>query len=250
MRREEEAVVLAVEARGESDRRAVLLAASGELIDTHAPAARRSQKRFGAALQPGTRIVARWDRRREAGVTVLEEAQVIAPPPPPDPLERYYTTAHLLETVRAFAREGTEEPKLYRLLVAALDQLALGAELAPLSRYVEGWTLRLCGLLPELTSCASCGRSLEGTTVRIAAERGAYCAEHAPPGARALSAEGARWLSRTRGVAPDAIPPLGETADRELAPLLTSLIESFTDRELLAWRGLQRLRRNPGGRGR
>lgn len=243
MRREQEAIVLMVEARGESDRRVVMLSSHGELIDAHAPAARRSQKRFGAALQPGTHVLARWERRREGGITVLEEAQPLIPPPSPDPLERFYAVAHTMETIAAFAREGAEDARLYRLLHAVLERFTAGDPVDPLCRYAESWTLRLSGLLPDLVSCAVCGQALGSGPVAIAPERGAFCKHDAPASAHRLSGEAARWLVATRGAAAGNLPALGLAADLDLQSLLHSLIKSFTDRDLVSWRGLVALRR-------
>lgn len=243
MRREQEAIVLIVEARGENDRRVVMLSDQGELIDAHAPAARRSQKRFGAALQPGTHLLARWERRREGGVTVLEEAQPLMPPPSPDPLERFYAVAHSMETIAAFAREGAEDPRLYRLLHTVLERFAANDPIDPLCRYTESWTLRLAGLLPDLVTCAVCGRSLGNGPIAIAPERGAFCKTDRPAGALLLSAEAARWLVITRSAPAADLPALSTNADADLRSLLHALIRSFTDRELVSWRGLTALRR-------
>lgn len=238
MQREERAIVVAVEARGEHDRRVVLLTSAGELLDTHAPAARRSTRRFGGALQPGGLVSVTWQRRREGGVAVLEQAVLLTPPPHPDPLERYYVTAHLLETVASFAREGAEDPRLFRLLESTLARLAAGDPWPALCRYLEAWTLRLAGLLPEIACCAACGAGLTAGTVALAAERGAFCPAHAPPGALRISAAAAAWLISTRGATPADLPALPDPIDRALQQLLHALLRSFTDRESIAWQGL------------
>ncbi|RMG47517.1 MAG: DNA repair protein RecO, partial [Acidobacteria bacterium] len=61
-RGETEAIVLATTVRGEADRVVHLLAASGERLVALAPAAARSQRRFGGALLPGARVKVRWRR--------------------------------------------------------------------------------------------------------------------------------------------------------------------------------------------
>lgn len=245
-RQEDEVIVLSVELVGEADRRVLLLNSQGELVRALAPAAARSRRRFGAALQPGARCRARWTVRAESAPAVLDEAQLLALPPTPDPLERYYTAAHMLESTAAFAREGAEDPRLFRLLAASLERLAAGDPAAPLARYFEAWTLRLAGLLPELDECAGCGSALKGRAVRIAGERGAFCASHAPAGSRALSAAAAAWLDQTRRRSPEDLPPLSPAADVELQRVLPALIGDFTERPLLAWDALRRLQSRGG----
>ena len=242
-REEDEAIVLEVELAGEADRRVLLLGGRGELVRALAPAAARSRRRFGAALQPGARVRARWSVRAEGASAILEEAQLLAPPPTPDPLERYYTLLHLVETTALFAREGADDPRLFRLLAAALERVGAGDAVGPLSRYFEAWVLRLGGLLPELDVCAACGRALTGQAVRVAGERGGFCAEHAPPGARRLGPAAAAWLEETRRRPPGELPALSESAGDELARLLPALIFEFTERPLRALGALARHRR-------
>ncbi|MBP7146826.1 MAG: DNA repair protein RecO C-terminal domain-containing protein [Acidobacteria bacterium] len=241
-RHEDEAIVLEVQERGESDRRVLMMVRSGELVPALAPAGARSRQRFGGALQPGARVRARWTVRREGAEPVLEEAQLLAAPPAGDPLERLYLAAHVLETIGAFAREGAVDPPLYRLLAAALDEIARGAPVDALARYVEAWTLRLAGLLPEGSACAECGAPLAGRRVALAAERGVFCSRHIPAGARVLGPGAAGWLEATRRAGPEALPELAAAHAVELARVLVDLVVSFTGKPLRAWPALARLR--------
>lgn len=241
---EEEAIVLDCRLSGESDRRVLLLASSGELVRGVAPSAARSRRRFGGALQPGTRVRARWSVKRPGADAVLEEAQVVAAPPPGEPLERLYAAAHLLELGAGFAREGAEDERLFRLVAACLDALASGAPVEELLRYAEAWTLRLAGLLGDLARCDACGAALEGRTVRIVPEGGACCPRHATPGALSLGPAAGRWLSGAWRQHPTALDPLPAVTARELAAVLPALLVAFTGRPLVAWPALERLRRD------
>lgn len=235
--------MLDAEVAGEADRRVVLLLRSGESVRALAPSAARSRQRFGAALQPGGVVRARWTVRAEGAVPVLDEATLLAPPPTPDPLERFYVTAHVLEVAGAFAREGAEDPRLFRLTAAVLARLAAGDDPGRLARYFEAWTLRLAGLLPELDVCAGCGADVRGGAVRIAADRGAYCAGHAPAGARHFGGAAAAWLEATRHAPPEAIPELLPAAAHDLARALPGLIGDFTERPLRALAALIKFNR-------
>ncbi len=239
---EEEAIVLDSRLLGEADRRVLLLAASGELVRGIAPAAARSRRRFGGALQPGARVRARWTVKREGADAVLEEAAVVAAPPPGEPIERLYAAAHVLELGAAFAREGAEDERLFRLVAACLDALASGASVEELMRYAEAWTLRLAGLLGDLGRCDACGAALTGRTVRIAPESGASCPRHAVPGAQSLGPAAARWLHESGRQPPGSSTSLSGVPARELARALPALVVAFTGRPLVAWPALLRLR--------
>ncbi|GAB4223954.1 MAG: hypothetical protein Kow0062_24940 [Acidobacteriota bacterium] len=241
---EDDAIVLDVRTQRESDRSVLLLTGRGERLFAWAPGAARSVRRFGAALQPGARVRARWRRRGESALPVLEEAHLTGAPPRPDPLERYYASAHVLEVVAALAREGQEDPRLYRLTARVLDRLAAGDPPAPLCRYLEAWMLRLAGLLPDLARCDASGEPLAGRAARITPQHGLVADG---PGVRGwpLGPAARRWLEATRHAAPDAVDTPDREAAAELEHALPALIEAFTERPLRALRAWRRLERGP-----
>ncbi|MDQ7006910.1 MAG: DNA repair protein RecO C-terminal domain-containing protein [Acidobacteriota bacterium] len=242
--RESEAIVLEIRSREEADRGVTLLLGSGELVVAHAPAGARSRRRFGGALQPGTKVRARWTHARQGSRAVLAEAEPRRAAPAPDPLERYYGACHLLEMARDFSREGLVDPRVYRLVDRSLEALDGGAPVDALLRYAEAWMLRLAGVLPPLEACEVCGASLAGPgTLFLAPDAGARCAAHRGPGATPLEAGAAAWLRRTRGVAPGTLAPLDTGVDDQLRRALGSLLTAFTGRPLRALQALTRLGR-------
>jgi DNA repair protein RecO (recombination protein O) len=247
-RREEQAVVLDSRISGESGRLVWLLTEQGQLLQAFAPGASGSRRRFGGALEPGCRVRARWTVAREGGWPRLEEAVVEQAPPVPDPLERLHATAHVVELARAFARQGFEEPRLYRLTVACLEALRHADEVDPLLRYAELWTLRLAGLWPDTGLCAVCGRSLAGEPRFMLSDAGAVCGEHREPGAQRLDPAAAEWAERAACTPPGRIDVPGPAADRALRRVLGRWIVSFTDRPLGALEALERLRGGAAGR--
>ncbi len=226
--------------RGESDRGVALLTSRGELVFAHAPTAARSRKRFGGALQPGARVRARWSLRSEGASPRLDEAVLLREPPKPDPLERYYAAAHLLEISRSFAREGSEDERSFRLLCGALERLEAGDAVDPLLRYVEAWSLRLAGQLPDFEHCAECAASLAGARSFLVSNAGAFCASHRPPAALSIEGASSLWLTEIRQCPLDAIPPLPPAGAFNLSELLATLLVDFLEAPL---RVLPRLRR-------
>lgn len=240
-RREDDAIVLEAKVQQESDRSVVLLTAQGERVFAYAPRAAGSKRRFGASLQPAARVHALWYVRREGALPVLEEATLLAPPPVPDPLERYYATTHVLELAAAFAREGQEDPRLYRLIASVLERLAAGDDPEPLCRYTEAWLLRLAGLFPDLASCAASGQRIGTRTAFVVPEAGAFLREHAPPGAFVLGPDACRFLDATRTQSPQELTAPSPVAARELSRALPGLVQAFTERPLFAWAAYETL---------
>ena len=157
----DEAYVLATRALGETDLIVSLLAEHHGKVRGVARSARRSRRRFGGLLEPLTHVRAVWVEKpgRELhriegleGVRSFAEMQS-------DPVCQA-ACAVLVEICDVFSREGQAEGKGFKLLGAVLDSLNGGSERWTMLRYFEYWTLRLHGLLPDVESCAICGRRL------------------------------------------------------------------------------------------
>jgi DNA repair protein RecO (recombination protein O) len=249
--REDEAIVLDVQAQGESDRRVVLLTEGGERLFAYAPGAAASRRRFGAALQPGTRVRATTLVRREGALPLLQEALPLVEPPRPDPIETYYATTHVLELVSSFAKEGLADPRLFRLLARVLERLAVGDAPEPLCRYAEAWLLVLAGVAPSLDVCSATGEPLVGRPARVVPGQGAFLSDRAPGPGYDLGPAAREWLLAIRSLPPDNLDAPRPQAARELARALPGLIEDFTERPLRALAALRRLgEARPGGRDR
>ncbi len=249
-RHEDEAIVLETSVEGESDKRVTLLTARGERVFGYAPSAGASRRRFGAALQPGARVRASWTLKREGAFPVFQEAALLDEPPRPDPLERYYATAHVLELAGAFAQEGEGDQRVYRLAARVLAALSEQRNFDELCRYVEAWTLRLAGLLPELQRCAQSGEPLGDARARLGVESGLVREDLAEGRGWPLGALARRWLAASARLAPEALPALDDETNEELERALCGLLVSFTERPLKAQAAMTSLksqRRREGG---
>ncbi len=231
---EEEAIVLDQRPTGEANRVVTLLTSGGRRMAAFAPRAARSVRRFPGGHQPGSVLAVRWRARRGEGMPLLEESRVLAPPPRPDSLDRYWATAHVLEVARGFAREGEDDPRLYRLLRAVLAAVAEGADPETCCRYVELWVLLLAGLFPDLDACGTCGRPLGSGDVHLVPEQGAFCDRHAPPGSGRLPAGAVRWLVAARHLSPSRVPAMPPDAAAPLAEVLPRLVRAFLGQPLRA----------------
>lgn len=246
--REEEAIVLDCRASGERGKLVVLLGETGQLVHTYAAGAAGSRRRFGGALEPGSRVRARWVVPREGGFTRLEEAVLEQPPPPPGPVDRLYATAHLVELARLFAQQGEEDPRVFRLVRSCLDALGGVEDVDPVLRYAEVWMLRLAGLWPDIERCAVCGAALEGRGRFVTLDSGACCALHCAEQSRALDESAAGWTQVSARRAPGRMPALGARGMASLVRLTRQLITGFSDVPLTTLDALERLRQGAHGR--
>lgn len=206
---------------GESDRIVHLLTPEGRL-DAYAPAAKRSRKRFGGALEPLQTIEAHL-HRKTTGLVTLRSAHVLRPRLKlRADLERIALASYGAEVSRMVAPEGEPTP-LFDEVTALLDALETHPACPSLRRSFELRTLAAMGYRPEAGACALCGSAQMPAFFDL--ERGGRtCAAHRDRGPR-LSESAATWLegvlAHPPGVGDDAAArQLGPAIDRFLLELL------------------------------
>jgi DNA repair protein RecO (recombination protein O) len=146
---------------GEADRIVRLLCEGEGRVDVMARGARSSRRRFGGALEPGTRVRA-VARRGRGTLAWLEEIEVRALPRlARADLDRMVLMHHGCEVIGALAEVGEDVSRELRLLEVWLELLE--GEVAPgeASRVAfEAKALTFAGLAPALRLCVACGRAL------------------------------------------------------------------------------------------
>jgi DNA repair protein RecO (recombination protein O) len=174
------AVVLRKVAYGEADVIATLLAREQGKLSALARSARRSQRRFGAALELFTVSEVELRPHRGSELWTLSSAQTV---------ESFAELARDVGSL-AHASYGTElarelsaaeqpEPALFDLLVELFRSLGRRGPRIDVLRAFELALLDLIGLSPAFDGCAACGRSdgfaLDRGAVLDAARGGAIC---------------------------------------------------------------------------
>lgn len=224
-----EAIVVGRHDLGESDRIVRLLTAGQGRVDVVARGARASRKRFGGALDLGTRVVVRW-RVGRGSMPTLEAADVIAAPKRVrDSYERVVLLAYGCDVLATLSEHGLEGPRGFGLLGAFLTALEDELEPTVATRVaLEAKALTFAGIAPQLVVCPSCGERLEGE-VRFDPEAGGgvHMACGQGPVVEAADLLRLEGLRRT---------PVAETPGLEVAPtvrwLLTDFIEYHARRAL------------------
>jgi DNA repair protein RecO (recombination protein O) len=150
-----QAFVLTTLDYGDSDRIVSLFTLEHGRIKAFARSARKSRKRFGAALEPFARIEA--EIRIKEGLSGLQQAGIhcIYPQIRGD-LGRIAQALYACELVDAMTPEGHPLPRLYRLLAAYLDRLEMGSAREDDRRFFEINLLNILGYRPELSTCSRC----------------------------------------------------------------------------------------------
>src|SRR5262245_60458400 len=143
-----EALILRTYKLAEADRIVVFLTRDRGKKRGVAPNARRSLKRFGAALEPLTEVRVAYfekERRELVGLNYAEPVRSPLAAASPDALSYCQYFAELIDE---WAAEGDADERLFRLGVSALEALVAGVPIEALARYFECWLLRLQGVYP------------------------------------------------------------------------------------------------------
>jgi DNA repair protein RecO (recombination protein O) len=243
--RVDEAYVVRTQDLGESDVIVTLLAENAGIVKGVARAARRSRRRFGGALEPLTRVSVRWMDKEGRDLQRIEslEARRSYAELQSDPA-RQAACAVLAEVGAAVGREEQGDAKGFRLIGSVLDAMEGGLDPLIAVRYFEYWTLRLHGLLPDLTRCQLCGRELVAKVPRLA-QRGVgvvcrSCVGGTAAPSESLAAGDFVFLSAASANAPSAMPEDRRAAapGGALEILLRGTLESYVERLFRTYRHL------------
>lgn len=197
-------IVLRLVPYGEADQVATLYTRAHGRITALARGARRSKRRFGAAL--GALVVSELQLRgRSRGdLWTLESAQILEDfTPLAADVGAFAHASYALELVASLTPAEAPEPALLELAIALHRALARGPSAAVL-RAFELRLLDILGSAPVLDACVACGATdLDGGgTVFDPVRGGVVCARCAPssrgPAVRPLPAASRRHLLAAR----------------------------------------------------
>jgi DNA repair protein RecO (recombination protein O) len=208
-----EALVLRTYKLGEADRIVVFLTRDRGKKRGVANNARKSRKRFGAALEPLTEVRVSYFEKEQRDLVTVNYAEPVRSPLSSVSPEALGYSHYFAELIDEWAAEADVDERLYRLGTSALEALVSGTPTEALARYFECWLLRLQGLAPE---------------------------------AAALSIGARDFLDGARKVAPRDVESLGASVRvlREIELFHRKLISMHLDREPRSVRVLNELRRS------
>jgi DNA repair protein RecO (recombination protein O) len=232
----DEGVVLRTIKLGEADRIVTVLTQGHGKVRAVAKGVRKTSSRFGARLEPMTRVALQCYRGRELDVVTqaetLEANRGLR--------EQYTLLTHaipMLEAVDGVAQEHEPNPALYRMLTGALR--ALGELQNPVVTSAFFWKLlSLEGFHPMLDACARCSGSPSGVdddelVAFDLEEGGTLCRACARGGGRPLSAPALELLRGMLGGSLNAaLAELPSAATHEVEHLGIRALEHHGERRL------------------
>ena len=143
-----EALVLRTYKLGEADRIVVFLTRDRGKKRGVARNARKSRKRFGAALEPLTEVRVSYFEKERRELVGLNYAEPVRSPLSAASPEALGYSHYFAELIDEWAAEADVDERLFRLGTSALDALVCGTPPEALARYFECWLLRLQGVYP------------------------------------------------------------------------------------------------------
>lgn len=153
-----EALVLRTYKLGEADRIVVFLTRDRGKKRGVAPNARKSRKRFGAALEPLTEVRVSYFEKEHRELVGLNYAEPIRSPLSAVSPEALGYSHYFAELIDEWAQENDPSESLFRLGTSMVEAMAANVPIEPLARYFEHWLLRLQGVYqpdPHLSAGAN-----------------------------------------------------------------------------------------------
>jgi DNA repair protein RecO (recombination protein O) len=154
-----EALVLRTYKLGEADRIVVFLTRDRGKKRGVAPNARKSRKRFGAALEPLTEVRVSYFEKEQRDLVGLNYAEPIRSPLSSVSPEALGYSHYFAELIDEWAADADVDERLYRLGTSSLEALVTGTPVEALARYFECWLLRLQGVSPDAESLSAGART-------------------------------------------------------------------------------------------
>lgn len=201
--RETEAIVLRTYRLGEADKIVSLFTRQYGRLRAVATGAQRPRSRYGGTLEPLTYVRLWLFERENRDLLRMNSAEL---------LESFFAiqadfriqlaTQYMAEASERFLPEREVNERAFRLLLAALRSLKTSGAVDRTLLYFDYWLLRLSGLLPELSRCAACGKSLVAKRASYdATPPGLFCCRK---GKGAISAEALSLAEKIRHLSLDA----------------------------------------------
>jgi DNA repair protein RecO (recombination protein O) len=158
---------------GEADRIVTFLTAEHGRLKGFARGARKSRRRFGAALEPFAQVRLFWNAPRSGELVSLREAELLdLRAGLRSDLAAIALAGYGCELTEELLGEGHGHPEVFALLAAFLDHLAAGGPQPEARLLLELRLLHLCGYAPHLLHCSLCGETLRGSQAAFDAGRG------------------------------------------------------------------------------
>lgn len=156
----------------DADRIVSLFTAEFGIQKGFAKAARKSRKRFGAALESFSQVKVQW-REGRGNLWLLQEMELLnSRSGLRTDLPRLALASYAVELVELLLEENQPHRQIFELICAFLDYLEQGGELASSRLLLELRLVYLLGYIPHLLHCSECLKIFADEPIRFDAARG------------------------------------------------------------------------------
>lgn len=178
MLKETEAIVLRTYKLAEADKIAVFITKNYGLVRGVARGSRRTKSRFGAGLEPFTRVNLTFFEKEGNELVHVKCADILQ--------SLFHAASHssaisalgyLSELVYEFSQPNQADARIYRMAWACFKTIAESPHVSDgVVGYFELWLLKLSGFLPDLKRCGVCRLDLrESELVKCSPEGVLFC---------------------------------------------------------------------------
>jgi DNA repair protein RecO (recombination protein O) len=176
MKSRTESIIIGSMNLGEADKLVTFFSLDRGRMRGVAKNARKSFRRFGAALEPFTQCRLHIYEREHQELPRIDSAEIITQHfTIACDLDRMAAGSTMLELVRELAPDGERNPKVFLLLAHLLNLLDAGAEPLFLLRVFEIRLFSLFGYQPRLDRCCSCGCAADRPMIFSGPKGGVLC---------------------------------------------------------------------------
>lgn len=243
--KESEAIVLRTYPLREADLLVTLFTRAEGKIRGVARAAKKSRRRFGAALEPLTYVRVYYDDRERHELARLDSCEVLdSPLASTMTYPRAVALGHVAELLDELLPEREASDAVFRLALSVLVGLRAPDVWLPIT-YFELWMTRLMGYLPELSECSVCGRTLNGSRAYFhALADGLMCGEDKRLASSEISPD-SRTLATQMFRAPlesFAVIPWAKGQGADLRKFLLQILERHIEKKFVTTGMLEKIK--------
>ena len=242
------ALILRTYKLGEADRIVVFLTDDRGKRRGVAKGARRQKSRFGGGLEPLTSVRLAYFEREQRELVQLRHIETICSPMAGPDVSALAHVGYFAELIDEWSLEADPNEALFRLGSSVVEAIAAEGPITPLARYFEYWLLRLQGVYPAITECASCGVRLCDEALVMPSVGRVTCTQcEALDNGISLSAFALSFLRQARTIPPERLGSieLSDSANQQLADLHRRMMKIHLHKDLKSERVIRELTRRP-----
>jgi DNA repair protein RecO (recombination protein O) len=200
---------------------------SGERLAGLARGAKKPSAKWVAAFEPLSLVRVSLFGKEHSDVRRVTRCELLHSPMTLGHLESALVIACLADLVDRIAKEGVEDPRLFRLVSSCSREIHASPDRAcAILAYGEHWLLHCMGLLPNARACGNCGKT--DAPFVLLDECGWRCSACTPADAsEALPAGAKEYLGAMKTSKVDEMPNADASeASRAVTLLLRSRLQS------------------------